>query len=158
MAEDTLGCIVIAAGMIWGGYWAYTNYEIRKREPVVPTVARPVGEVSLGVGADDAKWSLDADSVTGPRVGRQGWVTVLRGAKDKASFAKSKTLYRVDCDTTAVKELSIKLFKKNGDVDLNIDTPPEKASVRYYPPDSMGGSFVTALCGPGFNPRPAKPE
>lgn len=166
MDEDAWGCVIFALLLIGSGYWAYTHYEIRKRQSVIPQTAvappastappRPTGIITLSTDSDGSIWKIDTDSIRGPRNARQGWV-IIDASQDKTeAYGESRSLYQVDCDTTASRELSTATYARNGKNLTGTSVVPDKAPVQYFPPNTLGGHVVSYLCDPKFdNPTTA---
>jgi hypothetical protein len=162
-SEETIGCVIGAAVLIGGAIWLYNNYEIKKRAPEPPppivaaslpkpAVTRPTGMIELSTTTTGSKWLIDADSVSGPRKARQGWVTI-DSSKDKTETVRTtKTLYLVDCDTTAARTLSTAAYSASDTALFTESHDPKDAKVEYYPPNTMGGAVVRRLCNEEFGP------
>ena len=161
-SEDTIGCIVGAAVVVGGGWWLYNNYEIRKRvpdapvpvisTPVTPALPRPTGDIEISTTDSGSRWILDADSVSGSRKARQAWVTIDASKDKTASYRTSKTLYLVDCDTTAARTLSTANYEADkGYPSFSQSFEPKDAKADYYPPSTMGASVVRRICNADFD-------
>jgi hypothetical protein len=151
-----LYAIGILAAMGWAAIWAFNHYEIRRKdEPpktvALPHAARPTGMITLTTTKEGFVFQLDADSVRGPRTARLGWETIDRSKDKTADYKDSKTLLQVDCSTTAVRELSVVYYKKDGKVLSSHDTDPKDAKVKYFPPDSNGGAVIAQICAAEFD-------
>jgi hypothetical protein len=161
-SEETIGCVIGVVALIGGAIWLYNNYEIRKREPspippvatalAKPTVTRPTGTIQLSESKSGSKWLLDADSVSGTRKARQGWITVDSSQDKTATVRITRTLYLVDCDTTAARRLSEAAYKASDSPVSTESYDPKDAKIDYYPPNTMGGAVVRRLCNTAFGP------
>jgi hypothetical protein len=164
-SEDTWGCILGAIFLIGGGVWLYNNYEIKERarvptiavQPVAlssskPTIPRPTGTIDLLTDKGGSKWTLDADSVSGPRKARQAWV-VVDSSKDKTeSVRTTRTLYLIDCDTTAARILSEAKYGTSASPVSAESHAPKDAKIDYFPPHTTGGAVVRNMCDAAFGP------
>lgn len=161
MDEDQWGCLIGAVVIIAAGYWLYSNYEVRKREPnpenvsapaPVAALPRPTGTIELGPDKEGSVWKIDADSVRGPRKERQGWV-IIDASKDKTEpYREKRILYQVDCETTAARELSSATYDANGRSLTGESVAPDKAEIQYWPPGTFGSTVAKFLCDVKFDP------
>lgn len=164
MASDgeQFGCAIGALVVIGGGWWLFNNYEFRKREPeppvpvitttpVAPKLPRPSGDIELTTSTSGSRWVLDADSVSGTRKARQGWVNIDASKDKTANYRTEKTLYLVDCETTAARILSDMNYGTDGKPIYSESHDPKDAKVIYYPPDTLAGGVVRRICNVDFD-------
>lgn len=118
--------------------------------PATPPV-RPTGQVYLTTTKSGSVWSLNADSVKGDKRHRIGWVS-MDYSKDKTVSSRSgRTLYSVDCETTATRTLSSIEYDKEGAANRTLDGKPEDPPT-YYPPESIAGGVVAEMCADKYGP------
>lgn len=134
----------------------WDKYEIKKRDSNAPVVVsspiRPVGVVLVSELKNGTIWRLDADSVRGPKDARQAWQISDYSKNKNVTNREVKTLYRINCNTTAYRILSVVEYDKNGNVTGNWDEESFKKIDDYPPPGSILESFVNVACGAGFDP------
>lgn len=163
MSDDAVGCLV-AVALIGGIYWVSSHYEIRKKEetPTAPAAAaykppRPSGMIEIGATQSGTILRLNADSVRGDRKNRQGWV-IEDASKDKTvtNWRFRHALYLIDCDTTAIRELSSLYYDAKGNsVFPSRSVDPKDAKPEYYPQGTVGYDPVGGMCTEAFDqPKP----
>lgn len=155
------GALFVIAALGAGAYWLNSKYEVVERSSVVdfaklpdkpvppPPPIRPSGFIEVGETNKNMVWTLNANTVKGDRKHRQGWVEI-KSRKGKGPQPSSQNLYIVDCDTGAKRLLSLVEYDAKGNVTYSQHTPPEKASVSYNPPYTLGAETAEKLCLPGF--------
>lgn len=156
MSDDTAGWI-LAVALIGGAVWYFSKSDDKQVVVIPPVVAeaRPIGLVDVGTDSEGGKWTVDAPTVRGPRNARQGWAAIT-APKSKLDTKRSRSLYLVDCNTTATKVLSETGYSSTGEVTFDSDYTPEEAKVRYYPPSTNGDMIVSELCRSVYDqPAPA---
>lgn len=116
-----------------------------------PPLVRPIGQLQIGTDAADANWTLDADSVHGPRTKRLGWVAIVSSPKEKikTDVRNSVNLYQINCETTATRILSGVGYDAKGEIVFHSEIPD--STDKYFPPKTLGGMVVEALCMPSFD-------
>lgn len=155
--DDLWGCIGLGAVALFGGWWLYNNYEIRPKEPQspdVPLVYRPTGWIEIGTLENGSVWRLDADSVTGPRKARQAWITEDHSNNKSEKARSAQTLYRINCETTAYRALSMVFYDKDGRVLRTLAEKELGQQERFAPPRTFAASIVEAGCHRGFEEKP----
>ncbi len=161
MSKDDWIYTAIGTALVIGGTWVYEHYEIRKKSGPAPSLppavvatyvpARPTGLLPVGITQTDSIWQLDADSITGPRNARQGWL-IMDASKDKTrDYRTSKELVLVDCVTTSERVLSTTYIDAKGATISSSSTEPKDAKVDYFAPGTMGASVVRNICFEGFD-------
>lgn len=155
--DDWAGCLWIVV-LAAGGWWAFSNYEIKKRvdetAPIVvptPTVKRPVGDVYITTTTSGTVWNLEANSVRGPRFNRIGWVTEDHSDDKEKRENKTKSLYNVNCETTGYRTLTEVTYGKDGKVINSWDEKDFGKEVSYAPPGTMIASVMDAICDKRFD-------
>ncbi len=155
--DDWVGGLFVIGALGFGGWWLYNHYEVRKIEPAPVAIApppkpvRPTGHVEILKTESGSGWYLLADTVTGPRSARVGWVSVAAGQDKTVKERNVETLYQVDCGNYAAKVLTTTGYNAKGIVTFTTDYTPAEAKATYYPPASRGGMVVTRLCGKDFD-------
>lgn len=162
-SDDDWGCLALAAVLAFGGWWAYNHYEVKKRVPealLAPkptTMPRAIGWVELSRDDKGGIWSANADSVTGPRNARAVW-TMIDSRSDKkrtTSWAMTRELYQINCDTGGMRSLSLVAYNAKEKVVFHEDRPDAKSE--YYPPQSFGAGWSKFACAKTFD-EPAEPS
>ncbi len=164
--SDEWGGLVAFAAMAYGGYWLYNHYEVRKigQEPVAiaslsaaTAPARPTGMIEIASGKQGIVYRLNAESVRGDRKNRQGWI-IADASKDKSSdWRYHHTLFLVDCDTTAIRELSTIYYNAKGDSLWPAEnSDPKDAKPKFYPEGTLGYAPIEGLCAEGYDASEAK--
>ena len=138
-----------------GGWWVWNHYEIREREsetPELPMPAyRPTGHIEVTSFENGTVWRLDADSVTGPRDARQVWIVADHSKDTSVPQRETKTLYRIDCDTTAYRTLSVVEYGADGKVTGNWGADTFADEENFPPPGTHISAVVAEGCRPGFD-------
>ena len=158
--SDEWGGLLFLAAMAFGGYWVYNHYEVRKigQEPVAisslsaaTAPARPTGMIEIASGKQGIVYRLNADSVRGDRKNRQGWI-IADASKDKSSdWRYHHTLFLVDCDTPAIRELSSIFYNAKGEsLGSAKNHDPKDAQPEFYPEGTIGYAPIKGLCVEGF--------
>jgi hypothetical protein len=145
-SRKILAIFAITLALLGCAAWAIIKYDIR----IVATATRPAGMVALGSAEDDAVWKLDADSVRGPKNRRQGWVIIDHSNDETTSQRTTKSLFLVDCNTTASREISQGTYDASGNALTGESYDPKDVIAKYYPPDSMGYVVVSSICADEF--------
>ena len=162
MSDDGVGCILFLAigGAAW---WASQHYEIRKIEAKPTTPAefanlspepiRPTGMIAVTTDQDGIVWQLDADSVSGGRQNRQGWLyyDYSHRKQPRGRTRSARELQLVDCETGGSRKLSYLSYDAKGNSLFAESLEQKDAKVSYYPPQTLGSKIVTALCQRGFD-------
>jgi hypothetical protein len=118
-----------------------------------PKVFRPTGLYVIDFATDGKTLSLDAESVRGDRQHRQGWV-INDATKDKTvtTWRTRKALELIDCDTTAVRELSNIYYDAKGAPVFPAEShDPKDVKPTYYPNGTIGFAPVQAMCNKAFD-------
>ncbi|MBP6363767.1 MAG: hypothetical protein KA329_09630 [Novosphingobium sp.] len=153
--DDSWGCLVFAGIAVFAGWYVWDKYEVRKRDEPLPALpvleSRPTGQLYVTELEDGTIWRLDADSVLGPREARQAWNIEDYTKKKNAKIKNVKTLYRINCNTTAYRVLSVVEYDSKGQVKGSWGTENFGDKDNYPPPDSVISSFVNLACGKGFD-------
>lgn len=162
MSDDDWGCVIGGLAVLAGGWWLWNNYEVRKRDegptliasalPTTPAPIRPAGMIELTEGKNGWVYRLNADSVRGDRKHRQGWV-IIDASKDKSvPWRFQHILTVVDCDTTALREISFLAYDAKGEsVWPGRSNDPVKTDPEFYPEGTIGYAPVRGMCGPEFD-------
>lgn len=160
--NEEWGGLIVLAALAFGGYWVFDHYEIREKvdpEPVpfaslAPSVepTRPKGMIDVSEGKEGIIYRLNADSVRGDRKNRQGWF-IEDASKDKSTnWRFHHVLYLVDCDTTAIRQLSSIYYDSKGRSKWRAEnTDPNEAKPEFYPEGTIGYAPIKALCAGGFD-------
>lgn len=161
--SDDIGCWLTAGALLFGAYWLYNHYEIRSKgtdaPPPVSTPAkpaapqRPTGLVDITTLKNGSVWRLDAAAVIGPRSARQFWVREDHSNNKKETARQSQALYRVNCDTTAYRTLSVVDYDKDGGVVANLGPKDLNDTDRFPPPDSVIATAISRACDRGFDQK-----
>lgn len=157
MSDDAWGCVV-AVAVIAGGFWLYNHYELKPKKAAgaaAPELSlpRPTGLLEVTETQSGSIWRLNADSVRGDRKHRQGWI-IVDASKDKSvtNWRFHHVLYLVDCDTTAIRELSQIFYDAKGETPWPTESKdPKDVEPEYYPEGTVGYAPVRALCDEAFD-------
>jgi hypothetical protein len=160
--DDTIGCLVGAGVLIWGGYWAYDHLKFvpgGKSNPTqeVETAAyppRPTADMQLGEDKNGGQWLLKSTTVVGPRERRQGWVRISSKKSAPSDVGYSQTLYLVNCPELSSKILSYNSYDQKDQFMSGKDTQEADAPVQHFAPDSMGSTVIDTLCSAQFDAPP----
>lgn len=157
--EDTIGCVVTALLLAGGAWWLYNKYEVKERvvEPyVAPRPAYPIYVTTLDNGTI---WKLDSASVIGPRTARQAWILEDHVGNKERVERETKTLYRINCDTTGYQTVELINYDKSGKVVSSWDEKAFGDQTSYAPPGTYIAGVVGAACDPRFDsPAKSTPE
>lgn len=155
--DDAWGWIIGLALVAGAGWLLYEKYEIRERtqseatelEPV--PLYRPTGLLHVSTLDNGTTWQLDADTVTGPRDARQVWVIEDHSDNAKIAHRETSVLYRINCDTTAYRVLSIVEYDKDGKVVTRRGSEEFSPIDSYPPPRSLIAGVVMRGCWESFD-------
>lgn len=148
--EETLGCVLLVAGVVAGGWWLYSHYEIRKVDQAPVAVIRPAGLIQISAMPDGTVWRLDADSVSGTKDMRQAWVREDHSKEAGATYKEVAVLYRVNCQTTAFQTLKRIYYDATGQVQFSMSGAVLGKDPDYAPPNTYLGTVVSEACRPEY--------
>lgn len=153
--SDDWGCVLFIGVVAAAGWYAWNNYEIRKRDPdateTTTPVNRPTGEIYVTELKDGTVWRLDADSVRGAREARQAWQISDFSKNKKVTSQSVKTLFRINCSTSAYRTLSVVEYDKNDKVIDHWDQKSFGEVDNYPPPKSVIETFIDLACSRVFD-------
>lgn len=163
MKEEDWGLIFTLACVAAAGWWLWNKYEIveraEKASPPIPLATpaadkRPTGSVFVTELDDGSVWSLNANSVRGPRDKRIGWVVSDNTKNKKVSSREVQTLYQVNCENTGFRTLTVIEYGKEGKVLNNWREEVFSKDNDFAPPTSNMGSVISLMCGKEFDADP----
>lgn len=153
MKDDWSGLIWLAI-MIGGGVYLWNRYASEPdTPPVIDTVAkpqRPSGLIPVTEFDNGTVWRLDADAVTGPKEARQAWVIADHTNDKTVTKRETKTLYRIDCNTTAYRTLSMVEYNGKGDSLQRLSEADLGKEAAYPPPGSNIAAVIDIACNDAF--------
>lgn len=150
--KDDWWTLLAIAFVVGGGWVLAANYsKPEKTEAPAEPAFRPIGIRTIANLDSGAVWTFDTANVQGPRTARLVW-TDTDYSKDKSETARSnRTLYRIDCTTTAYVMLSQIRYSAKGDALSSWHAKPEEEERMFAAPDSNIGNLVEMACQPGFD-------
>lgn len=150
--------IIWAVLLIGGGIYLWErNKTPEETPPIIETVPsapnkqRPSGRILFTRFDNGTVWNLDADTVIGPREARQAWVIADHRADKTVSKRETKTLYRVNCETTAYRTLSIVEYDSEGKSLNSWKEADFSAEADYPPPGSNIAAVIDIACDEAFS-------
>lgn len=164
MKDDWSGLIWLAI-TIGGGVYLWNWFTDKNSDPprietspsaIAPQ--RPSGLLSITTLESGTIWRLDADALRGPKEARLAWVIADHGADRSVSKRETKTLYRIDCNTTAYQTLHEVEYDGKGKVLRRWSEAEIGKDVAYPPPQSNIAAVVDNACSDAFSlPKPEFP-
>ena len=156
--------MVFAAIAIFAGWWAYQHYEIKKRDPLtleslpVPNKPHLTGWIEVARDEKGGIWSANADSVFGPRNSRSVWTMVdaRTDKKRKTSWAMTRELYQINCETGGLRKLALVAYDAKELVVFHENQPDAKPE--YFPPGSYGAHWSEFACDQIFDNKVGEPS
>jgi hypothetical protein len=158
MKDDWSG-LVWTVILIGGAAYLWNRYVSEPdTPPVIETVAkpqRPAGLIPVTRFEAGTIWRLDADSITGPAEARQAWVIADHTEDKTVTKRETKTLYRIDCNTTAYRTLSsVEYDSKGGSLNSWKEADSGKGA-DFPPPGSNIAAVIDIACNDAFSlPKP----
>jgi len=153
MKDDWSGLVwtvifIGGAAYLWNRYFSEPD-----TPPVIETAAkpqRPSGLIPVTEFESGTVWRLDADAVSGPEDARQAWVIADHTNDKTVSKRETKTLYRIDCKTTAYRTLSIVEYNGEGDSLQRLSEADLSKEAAYPPPGSNIAAVIDIACNNAF--------
>lgn len=99
---------------------------------------------------DNSVVFLDSSTVTPSRTARMAWVYDDLSKVTTTPFRSSKTLYRVNCDTTHYEILEQIHYLPDG---KSGRSQAADNGSGYYPPETNGAATVAEICKPRFDKK-----
>lgn len=150
-------------GWLWGIVLGVTGtlgaqYLISSRGPEAPEKpVRPILPIPAYI-SEQADWVILSKTVNGPRNARQGWIRINNKKPEMMAGTHFVELWRVDCDTTEVRNLSAASYAKDGSRQWAQDYSQSGQTGKYYAPGTVGSMVVSSLCATDFDvPQPPTP-
>ena len=157
MKDDWSGLIWIAV-MIGGGVYLWNRFtDDPAKPPPIETVAmpivpqRPTGLLSVTTLDTGTIWQLEADSLRGPKEARLAWIIADHSGDRKVAKRETKTLYRIDCNTTAYQTLQEVEYDSKGKVLRRWSEADLGTDIGYPPPQSNIAAVVDNACSEAFS-------
>lgn len=156
--KDDWGGLIWLAIMIGGGVYLWNRYtDNSDKPPPVETFAtpvapqRPTGLLSVTTLDTGTIWQLDADTLRGPQEARLAWIIADHSGDRNVSKRETKTLYRIDCNTTAYQALQEVEYEGKGKVLRRWNEAELDKDVNYPPPQSNIAAVVDNACSEVFS-------
>jgi hypothetical protein len=140
---------------VWFAYEHWWKVEDLPKPPAPLYVAnsRPTGSILAATSPSGTRYFVMAESVRGSQTERLGWVSMDHSQDKSRPQRTSKELYIVNCETGAYRNPSFAAYDAEGEVKYNWDeSDDDKAKVKYAIPETVGGSVVSSLCDPRYDP------
>lgn len=142
-----------------GGYYLWDRYDIVDTEQVslkeaadlIPEVERPLEPYEVTATPEGTSYSIDPQTVLGPRTERLAWFTVDHSNDKSVSHRTTRELVWTNCDTTATRTLESLQYDADGEIVNRWSAQAETKEVSHYPPGSIGYAQVKAMCTPAFD-------
>lgn len=144
--------------MIAGGVHLWTRFTDDPAKPLpIETVAtpiapqRPTGLLPVTTLDTGTIRRLDADTLRGPKQARLAWIIANHSGDRNVSKRETKTLYRIDCNTTAYQTPQEVEYDSKGKVLRRWTEADLGKDVSYPPPQSNIAAVVDNACSDAFS-------
>lgn len=121
-----------------------------------PPVFRPPTGMMFATSLEDGTvWSVDADSLRGPRTARMAWVFADHSKDKTVSARETRTLYEINCDRGSYITRAVLDYDAKGNVGAKATDPQLSDDPDFAPPQTNIATVLGRACDPVFD-TPAK--
>lgn len=157
MSDDS-GFWIGAAILVVGGLWWWNSKEDESPPPIETKLiepGRPTGRLFATSLENGTTWSVDADSLKGPRSARMTWVFEDHSKNKSVSSRETRTLYEINCDRGSYITRSVIDYDAKGNVGARATDSQLSDEPDFAPPQSRISAVLEQACDPAFD-RPQK--
>jgi hypothetical protein len=156
--KDDWGGLIWLMIIIGGGAFLWSQFTDKSEappqietSPVPLALQRPSGLIPVTTFEAGTVWRLDADTVRGSQEARQAWIVADHSNDKTVARRETKTLYRIDCNTTAYWTLSVVDYDKEGNSVGRWGEGDFKKEADYPPPGSNIAAVIDLACSEVFS-------